>query len=255
MKRLVCLEPFLSHYTKMKGSLFFILSLFISSRAFVPMTANQRLYMKGLHNTSIPVIISAGASGTGKTFLACKQAVSQLLDQSVDRVVLTRPTIAVDDEEFGFLPGGVFTKMDPFMQPIYDVLRETLDVSTFSKFIKTRKIEVCPLAFMRGRTFKNTFIVADEMQNAYKTQTKMLLTRLGENSRLVLTGDLQQSDIGGLNNGFLDLVERCKIANDPLIQLFELDEPDIIRSPACRAAIRLYDIDRRTAHPPLGAVG
>jgi phosphate starvation-inducible PhoH-like protein len=203
-------------------------------------TPNQNKYILALKNWSLPIVIGTGPSGTGKTFFACQQAATDLLDGNIEKIILTRPTVTVNSEDFGFLPGGIENKMDPFMQPIFDVLKEKINECKLNTLIKNRKIEVCPLAFMRGRTFKNSFIIADEMQNSNMSQMKMLLTRLGDGSRLVVTGDVLQSDIRGYD-GLSDLIKRCNYAQDPLIQCFTLDDEDIIRSRTCQSVLKLYN--------------
>jgi phosphate starvation-inducible PhoH-like protein len=199
----------------------------------------QKKYMDAL-NSKIPIVIGCGPAGTGKTYFACLQAMDELIKGNVNQIIITRPTITVNSEEFGFLPGGISPKMGPFMRPIFDVLCERMDEAKLNTLIRNKKIEICPLAFMRGRTFKNTFIIADEMQNSDISQMTMILTRLGENARIVITGDQKQSDLRKYPNGLTDLVTRVKNAQDPLIQCFELTESDVVRSLAVQSVLRLY---------------
>jgi phosphate starvation-inducible PhoH-like protein len=213
-------------------------------------------YVNALNNPNIPIVVGVGPAGTGKTYLACFQAVDELLQGTKDKIILTRPSVTVNSEEFGFLPGGIGSKMDPFMRPIFDVFREKMDESRIQMLMKNHQIEICPLAFMRGRTFKDAFIIADEMQNSDEIQMKMLLTRIGENSRIVITGDIHQSDFKTTtknhpDNGLVDLVHRIKkskkLNNDDddededLIQLFILTQSDVARSRACLSVLKLYE--------------
>ena len=144
------------------------------------------------------IVLGMGPAGTGKTFIACHTAVEQLKSTKIEKIIITRPIVSVE-ENMGFLPGSINEKMDPFTRPIFDVLSSSYDKKEIQLLIKKNIIEISPLGFMRGRTFDNAFIIADEMQNSSPNQMKMLLTRIGENSKLVITGDLEQSDYGHNN--------------------------------------------------------
>ena len=201
----------------------------------VAKTANQERYIRALRNPHKPIVVAVGPAGSGKTFLACQEGAASLLYNRVSSLVVTRPTRTVD-EEHGFLPGDIDKKLAPWVQPIYDSLAKC-DMPG----AKVRsKIEIAPLAYMRGRTFDNSWIIADEMQNATVNQTKMLLTRLGQGSKLVVTGDLDQADIpsSGLRH-FLDLLE---VYPDPhYIEYIELEGDDVVRHDAVREVLQIYD--------------
>lgn len=187
-----------------------ILNMKKSKNTFVPMhsprTTSQHTYVKYLDDVSNKIIIPIGPAGTGKTMFACQKAITQLKSQEIDKIIITRPAVTVE-EELGFLPGNIVKKMDPWTKPIFDIFLEYFNRAELDLMLYNNKIEICPLAFMRGRTFKNAFIIADEMQNSSPNQMKMLVTRLGDNSRMVITGDLQQSDIKG-ENGLNDFVSK-----------------------------------------------
>jgi len=210
---------------------------------YVPKTENQRLYVENLSNSSIPLVFGLGPAGCGKTLFACNAAVGALRGGSVDRIVLTRPIVAAD-EELGFLPGSIDMKMAPWTRPIFDILGEFFSKTQISAMVQDGVIEISPLAYMRGRTFKRCFIIADEMQNSTPNQMLMMTTRLGEGSRMVVTGDLNQSDRGS-DNGLADMVRRLRgrlgHIDDDLVRLIEMGGEDIQRSPIVSYLIGLYD--------------
>jgi phosphate starvation-inducible PhoH-like protein len=173
----------------------------------VPRTRNQERLVRALLAEDQHIVVTAGPAGTGKTYLAMLAAVRAFRAGEVDRIVLTRPAVGVEDERHGFLPGDLNQKMDPWIRPLTDILRDYYRVADIAAMIAEQTIEIAPLAFMRGRTFKNSFIIADEMQNATPSQMKMLLTRLGENSKMAVTGDLQQAD-RPTANGLVDFIEK-----------------------------------------------
>ena len=161
------------------------------------------------------IILCTGPAGTGKTMLACYEAIRQLKEQNINKIIITRPLVSVE-ENLGFLPGTIEEKTYPFMIPVYDYFMEYYSKDQIATLIKNGKLEIAPLAFMRGRTFKDTYVLADEMQNSSKNQMQMLLTRLGSNSKLVITGDLDQNDIleeNGLKN-FIELLEKYYPSED-----------------------------------------
>jgi phosphate starvation-inducible PhoH-like protein len=158
----------------------------------------------------------------------------------VDRIVLTRPAVGVEDEKHGFLPGDLNQKMDPWVRPLTDILREYYRPQDIAEMIEEQKIEIAPLAFMRGRTFKNSFIIADEMQNATPNQVKMLMTRIGENSKIVITGDVEQEDRNRSNNGLMDLCQRLQEGGVKGIAVCHLDNQDIQRHSIIDSVLRLY---------------
>lgn len=206
-----------------------------------PKSYNQANYVNHLNNNDCKIIISVGPAGTGKTFLACQKAISLMKSEEINKLIITRPMVTVD-EEFGFLPGNINEKMNPWTRPIVDIFHEFYNKNELDLMLNNGKIEICPLAFMRGRTFKNTFIIADEMQNSSPNQMKMLTTRLGDNSRLVITGDLKQSDLIK-QNGLCDLITRLE-KNDSftnLIKLIYFGNNDIERSEIVKKIIEIYE--------------
>jgi phosphate starvation-inducible PhoH-like protein len=176
-----------------------------------PIGENQKLYCHYLANKEIPVVVGLGPAGCGKTMFACNAAVEALVSGDVDKIIITRPTVSVD-EELGFLPGTLEHKMDPWVRPIFDVLGDFYSKTEVKRLMDDGIIEIAPLAYMRGRTFRRSFLIADEMQNASPNQMLMMLTRIGEDSKMVITGDLQQSDRPG-KNGLDDFYSRLSLRN------------------------------------------
>jgi phosphate starvation-inducible PhoH-like protein len=155
---------------------------------YKPKTENQKIYHTHLNNPDTSIVLGIGPAGCGKTLFACITALDQLKKGNIDKIVLTRPIVPVEDEEIGFLPGNLVNKMDPWTRPIFDIILEQYQQHELTQMLKNNIIEVSPLAFMRGRTFKNSFIIADEMQNSTPNQMLMLTTRIGTNSKMVITG-------------------------------------------------------------------
>ena len=170
----------------------------------IPKSLNQETYIDLLTDEAKLIIFATGPAGTGKTMLAVMAAIQAYQRGDCNKIVITRPAVGVDDEQHGFLPGDLNAKMAPWTRPIMDVFAEYYRPIEITKMLEEQIIEVSPLAFMRGRTFKNSWIIADEMQNATPSQMKMLLTRLGDNSKMVVTGDTQQADRKENNNGLID---------------------------------------------------
>jgi phosphate starvation-inducible PhoH-like protein len=208
---------------------------------YKPKNINQENYVYYLNNYKSKILISTGPAGCGKTLFACQKAAIDLLSNNINKVVITRPVVSVD-EELGFLPGNIIKKMDPWTKPIFDIFLEYYSKSELDLMLKNEKIEICPLAFMRGRTFKNTFVIADEMQNSCPNQMKMLTTRLGENSKLIITGDLEQSDLSK-ENGLQDFINKLNIFNDTtdLIHHIHFTNKDIERSEIVKKIIDIYN--------------
>lgn len=212
---------------------------------YMPKSVNQQNYVEHLNDKNIDLIIAVGPAGTGKTLFACLKAISQLKSGEIRKLVVTRPVVTVE-EEIGFLPGNINKKMDPWTRPIFDLFLEFFSKAEVDNFIFNNVIEISPLAFMRGRTFKNSFIIADEMQNSSPNQMKMLTTRIGVNSKMVITGDLNQSDIPS-KNGLKDLIERIDNYNiknpDEMtsIKIVNLEKEDIERSDIVKNIINIYE--------------
>jgi phosphate starvation-inducible PhoH-like protein len=186
------------------------------------------------------IVVTAGPAGTGKTYLAMLAAVRALREGAVDRIVLTRPAVEVEGEKHGFLPGDLNQKMDPWVRPLTDILREYYRPQDIAAMIEEQKIEISPLAFMRGRTFKTAYIIADEMQNSTPSQCKMLMTRIGENSKIVITGDVEQADRNRGNNGLMDLCTRLEEGGVKGIAVCHLDNKDIQRHRIIDSVLKLY---------------
>ena len=206
----------------------------------VPRTRNQERLVLALQNDSEPIVVTAGPAGTGKTYLAMLAAVKAFREGEVDRIVLTRPAVGVEDEKHGFLPGDLNQKMDPWVRPLTDILREYYRQADIAAMIADQVIEIAPLAFMRGRTFKQSYIIADEMQNATPAQCKMLMTRIGEGSKIVITGDVEQADRNRGNNGLMDLSQRLQKGGVKGIAVCELDNRDIQRHKIIDSVLKLY---------------
>ena len=206
----------------------------------VPRSRNQEKLVLSLQNPDHHIVITAGPAGTGKTYLAMLAAVKSLREGEIKRIVLTRPAVGVEDEKHGFLPGDLNQKMDPWIRPLVDVLREYYRQQDINEMIENQTIEIAPLAFMRGRTFKNAWIIADEMQNATPSQCKMLMTRIGENSKIVITGDIEQADRSHNNNGLMDICSRLENNSVNGIAVCNLNVQDIQRHKIIDSVLRLY---------------
>jgi phosphate starvation-inducible PhoH-like protein len=213
-----------------------------TNQLYLPKTENQIKYVNALNNNSSKIIIANGPAGTGKTLFACLKAINLLNKEQINKIVITRPIVPVEDEEIGFLPGNVVKKMDPWTKPIFDLFLEYYSRAELDFLINKNSIEICPLAFMRGRTFKHSFIIADEMQNSSPNQMKMLVTRIGQNSKMVITGDLQQSDILK-DNGLKDFINKINKHNNAtdLINIIDLENEDIERSEIVKKVIEIYN--------------
>jgi phosphate starvation-inducible PhoH-like protein len=209
---------------------------------YLPKTLNQQTYVDYIKNRNVSVVFGVGPAGTGKTLFACSSAIQELKQGYVERIIITRPIISVD-EELGFLPGSIEQKMNPWTRPIFDIFSEFISLSEIKHMVDNGVIEISPLAFMRGRTFKRCFIIADEMQNSSPKQMKMLLTRLGDESRMVITGDLKQSDRSN-DNGLYDFINRFQESStnfNSSIQYVELNDLDIQRSAVVSSILKIYD--------------
>jgi len=206
----------------------------------VPRTRNQERLVLALQSSDQHIVVTAGPAGTGKTYLAMLAAVQAFREGSCGRIVLTRPAVGVEDEKHGFLPGDLNQKMDPWVRPLTDILREYYRPQDIAEMIEEQRIEIAPLAFMRGRTFKSAYIIADEMQNATPSQVKMLMTRIGEGSKIVITGDVEQADRNRGNNGLMDLCQRLGEGGVKGIAVCHLDNRDIQRHKIIDSVLHLY---------------
>lgn len=211
----------------------------IQSKFSKPKNASQGRYIRALEKIDNKIIIATGPAGTGKTLFATEYGLRQYLAGKYEKIIFTRPAVSVD-EDLGYLPGTLEEKMAPWIRPIYDILYRFLSVAEVSYMINEKKIEIAPLAYMRGRTFKNTWIIADEMQNSSQNQMKMLLTRLGENSRMVITGDLDQHDRVGEINGLQDFLEKFRGCRSNSISSIEFETRDIEREEVVKEILDIY---------------
>lgn len=205
-----------------------------------PKTRNQEQLVLNLLDPGQHIVMASGPAGTGKTYLAMLAAIKALRSGQCERIVLTRPAVGVEDERHGFLPGDLISKMEPWTRPLLDVLRDYYSPRDIAAMMEEQIIEISPLAYMRGRTFRNAWIVADEMQNATPGQMKMLLSRIGENSKIVVTGDIEQADRSGKDNGLLDIVQRLESRGGDGIAVCNLGKRDIQRHPIIDTVLSLY---------------
>jgi len=223
------------------------------SQFYKPKTPNQEKYYSYLNDDKIKLLFVVGPAGTGKTMLACNNAVKDLKSGKVSKIVLTRPVVPVE-EDIGFLPGNINKKMDPWTRPIFDVFLDFFSQREIDLMMYNNVIEISPLAYMRGRTFKNAFIIADEMQNSSPNQMLMLTTRIGLGSKMVVTGDLKQSD-KGLDSGLNDFINKFKVYEkresekynntdiNSGIKMIELNNTDIERSPVIVKILDVYSVN------------
>ena len=205
-------------------------------KSVIARSEKQSEYIKALKENDI--IMSLGPAGTGKSFLAVSVAITLLMEKKIDRVILSRPAVEAG-EKLGFLPGDMKEKVDPYLRPLYDALYELFGADKIDKKIEAGEIEIAPLAFMRGRTLKNCFAILDEAQNATETQIKMFLTRIGENSKLVVNGDPSQVDLINKNHSGL-INSKNILKNIKEIKIIEFDHNDVVRHPLVSKIIRAY---------------
>jgi len=205
-------------------------------KSIIARSQKQSDYIKSLRENDI--VIALGPAGTGKSFLAVSVAITMLMEKKVERVILSRPAVEAG-EKLGFLPGDMKEKVDPYLRPLYDALYELFGFEKIDKKIETGEIEIAPLAFMRGRTLKNCFAILDEAQNATETQIKMFLTRIGENSKLVVNGDPSQVDL--INKSHSGLLKSKNILSDiKEIKIIDFDHSDVVRHPLVSKIIKAY---------------
>jgi phosphate starvation-inducible PhoH-like protein len=207
-----------------------------------PKNQSQEIFSSMLKAKNKKIILATGPAGTGKTLFATEYGIRYFLLGVYEKLIFTRPSVSVD-EELGFLPGTMEEKMAPWVRPIYDVLYQFVSPREVQILMEEKIIEIAPLGYMRGRTFKNAWIVADEMQNSTVSQMKMLLTRLGENSRLVITGDLEQYDRPNERNGLEDFLDKFRGKRSSSIGSFEFDRSDIQREEVVKEILDIYSGD------------
>lgn len=206
-------------------------------KTIFPYTDNQKKYLKYLYEND--VVFGIGSAGTGKTYLAVATAVSMFLEKKVNKIILTRPAVEAG-EKLGFLPGDMKEKVDPYLQPLYDALYEMLPAENVERYFSTKEFQIAPLAFMRGRTLNNAFVILDEAQNASQVQMKMFLTRLGYGSKMAITGDLTQIDLPtNMQSGLRDAIEKLKALDE--IKIVNFNTKDIVRHPLTSKIIQAYD--------------
>ncbi len=205
-------------------------------KSIIPRSEKQKSYVRALRQSDI--IISAGPAGTGKTFLAVAVGLTMLLEKKIERIILSRPAVEAG-ERLGFLPGDMKEKVDPYLRPLYDSLYDLFDFEKIQRMIEIGDIEIAPLAFMRGRTLKNSFAILDEAQNATDTQIKMFLTRIGENSKIVVNGDPSQIDLP--NKSMSGLVRSKQLLGHlNEIAVVDFDHSDVVRHPLVSKIVKAY---------------
>jgi len=208
------------------------------SKTITPRSPRQAEYLEAIRTHHL--VFSTGPAGTGKTFLAVAQAIGMMQAGEIDRLILCRPAVEAG-EHLGFLPGNMQEKIDPYLRPIYDALHEMLPPEQIARRLADGTIEIAPLAFMRGRTLSNAMVILDEAQNTTPTQMKMALTRIGEGSRMIVTGDLSQTDLpNGIKSGLRDAVDVLQNVKDAAF--IEFDESDVVRSRIVRQIVAAYDM-------------
>ena len=205
-------------------------------RSVIPRSERQKKYVRALKESDI--IISAGPAGTGKTYLAVAVALTMLLEKKIERIILSRPAVEAG-ERLGFLPGDMKEKVDPYLRPLYDSLYDLLDYEKIQKRIEIGDIEIAPIAFMRGRTLKNSFAILDEAQNATDIQIKMFLTRIGENSKIVINGDPSQIDLSNISLSGLNRSKKL-LGHLKEISVVDFDHSDVVRHPLVSKIVKAY---------------
>ena len=210
------------------------------SVSLVPKTINQENYILALTDEAVDVVVAGGPAGTGKTYLATLAAIQAYRNKEVSRIVLCRPAVSIEGEEHGFLPGDLTAKLAPWVRPITDILREFYSIKEIEHMIAEEIIEFAPLGFLRGRTFKDTFLILDEAQNASPLQLKSLLTRIGHGSKFVINGDINQADRLSKDNGLMDLCSRLEKRSTSGIAVCEFTVKDVQRHRLIAEVLTLY---------------
>jgi phosphate starvation-inducible PhoH-like protein len=225
--------------------------------SYLPRSENQKTYFTHLKNDSVPIVFGIGPAGCGKTLFACVTAIEGLKRGDFQKIILTRPIVPVEEEELGFLPGTLVKKMDPWTRPLMDIFLEFFTQQEIDFMINSGVIEISPLAYMRGRTFKRCFIIADEMQNSTPNQMLMLTTRIGNDSKMVITGDLKQSDRPSDKNGLLDVMNKIRdykanVESGFGIEIVLFERDDIERSPIVSKILDIYNPTHNITQNTLG---
>ena len=208
-----------------------------------PKNSSQDEYVKMLKIKQKKIIVATGPAGTGKTLFATEFGIKNFLMNNIEKIIFTRPSVSVD-EDLGYLPGTLEEKMAPWVRPIYDIIYRFINPKEVTQLVEDKVIEISPLGYMRGRTFKNAWIIADEMQNSTVAQMKMLLTRLGENSRLIITGDLEQHDRKNEKNGLEDFLEKFRGKRSSSITNIMFDKQDIQREEVVKEVLDIYSSEK-----------
>jgi phosphate starvation-inducible PhoH-like protein len=206
----------------------------------IPRNVQQENYLELLENEEKDIVVATGPAGSGKTLMATLYAIKQLHEGHVEKIVITRPNVAVDDKDIGYLPGDIMAKMTPWMLPILDIFEEYYTPQEVHQLIEEKIIEICPIAYIRGRTFKNAIVLLDEAQGTTPNSMKSILTRIGDNTRMLVTGDMNQSDHGS-QNGLSDFLSRYKVT--PSIGLVQFTRKDVERSKVVRDVLSIYGED------------
>jgi phosphate starvation-inducible PhoH-like protein len=209
-------------------------------------TKNHSAFAKHMRSHHVKLLIGIGPAGCGKTLLSCSHAIEDLMNKSVDKIIISRPIVTLN-ENLGYLPGTMKQKMDPYMIPVYDSFKHYVSGQRFNDLMKNEQIELCPLAFMRGRTFDNCIVIADEVQNATPNQIKTLVTRIGSNAKLIMTGDLDQCDLNG-RNGLEDFLCRFDFVSNQedlgdfgCVRVVRFEDEDVMRSDFVKMMHVLYN--------------
>ena len=208
-----------------------------------PRNSSQHKLLSSLKQKDYKIVIASGPAGTGKTLFGVEQGIRNYILGNYEKIIFTRPTVTVD-EDLGYLPGTLEEKLNPYIRPIFDILYNFISPKEVENMITDKIIEISPLGFLRGRTFKNCWIVADEMQNSTISQMKMLLTRLGENSRLIITGDLEQNDRHGELNGLEDFLNKMKGRRSDSISSVEFDRTQVEREDVVKEVLEIYETNK-----------
>ena len=208
-----------------------------------PKNKSQEIFLSSLKKKNLKVVIATGPAGTGKTLFSVEQGIKNFMKEDIEKLIFTRPVVTVD-EDLGYLPGNIEDKLGPYVKPIFDILYNFLPPQEVENLMKDKVIEIAPLGFLRGRTFKNCWIVADEMQNSSVSQMKMLLTRIGENTKLIINGDLEQNDRHNEINGLEDFLSKLKNRRSDSISSVEFDKNDVEREKVVKEILEIYETNK-----------